>query len=203
MKNPPLTGSQKSSPTPSLRDKIDSVLGSPTMLAGDNEEQFSRLESAIIAHLKPQDVFEEIWTREIVELLFDIMRLRRWKVRLLEVNERNALDQYIWRNYSRPLGTDPLLSQWMKREPEAQKKIFDFISPVDRSYEHVEANTVIHNIDVLSSLDSMLLAIEKRKDGVIKELEFYRDRKAKRGAIEGAFKTVMGVEVADDQSQKG
>jgi len=193
----------KSATIPSLRDKIDSVLGSPVFLTGDDEEQFSRLESALIAHVNPIDIFEEIWTREIVERLFEVQRLRRWKVRVLEIRERHALAQFIRINHGLPLGSGELISQWMARDPEAQKKMLDLVSPVDRSLEHIEANTVFFNLDALSALENLLQAAETRKDVGIKELELYRDRKAKRGAIEGGFKNVTSSEVANDQSPKG
>jgi hypothetical protein len=37
-----------------------------------------------------------------------------------------------------------------------------------------------------------------RKDSAIKELQFYRDRQAKRGAIEGGFKNIAGSVIAND-----
>jgi hypothetical protein len=157
----------------------------------------------LIAHINPQDIFEQIWTREIVEHLFEILRLRRWKVRVLETREKNALTRFMFVNHGSPVGTDTLLSQWMRREPEAQKKVLELVSPVDRSYEHIEANTVFFNLEAMSALDQLLHAAESRKNGAIKELELYRDRMAKRSAIEGGFKDVTGSEVASDQSKKG
>jgi hypothetical protein len=195
--------SKSSTVASALRDKIDQVLGSPSLLAGDNEEQFNQLESALIAHINPQDIFEEIWTREIVEYLFEILRLRRWKVRILETREKNALSRFMMINYGSPVGTETLLSQWIRREPEAEKKILELVSPVERSYEHVEANTVFFNLEAMSALDNLLQAAEARKDGAIKELELYRDRKTKRGAIEGGFKHVTGSEAASEKFKKG
>ncbi len=198
MKKAPASKASLSTAAPALREKIDQVLGSPNLLAGDDEEQFNRLESALIAHINPQDIFEEIWTREIVEHLFDILRLRRWKARVLETREKYALNLFMRMNHGSPVGTDTLLSQWMRREPEAEKKILDLVSPVERSYEHIEANTVFFNIEAMSALDHLLHAAEMRKDSAIKELQLYRDRQAKRGAIEGGFKNIAGSVVAND-----
>jgi hypothetical protein len=203
MKKASASKSSVSTVAPALRDKIDKVLGSPTVLAGDDEEQFNRLESALIAHINPQDIFEEIWTREIVEYLFEILRLRRWKIRILELREKNALSRFMMINHGSPVGTETLLSQWFRREPEAENRILELISPVERSYEHVEANTVFFNLEAITALDSLLQAAETGKDGAIKELELYRDRQAKRGVIDGSFKNITGSEVVNDKLQKG
>ena len=90
----------------------------------------------------------------------------------------------------------------MRREPEAQKKIFDLVCPINCSIEHIEANTVFFSLDSLSALDHLLHASETRKNSAIKELELYRDRKFKRNAIEGGFKNVTSLGVTNDKSQK-
>jgi hypothetical protein len=90
-----------------------------------------------------------------------------------------------------------------EREPEAEKKILNMVSPVERSYEHIEANTVFYNLDALSALDHLLQSAEARKDSAIKELELYRDRKARRSAIGATFKVNADEEVAHAKLQKG
>jgi hypothetical protein len=187
-----------------LREKIDLVLGFPALLVGDDEDQFNRLEEALIGHIKPQDIIEEIWARDLVERSHDVLRLRRWKVQMIEVREAAGIRQALCNNISDPYSKDHyvITAGWMKKDPDSIKKVYDVLSPQERSHAHIEANTIFLNLESLTTIEHLLQMAEARRDVVIREIERHRDLKAKRGAIDGGFKEVKPMEAVNDHSKK-
>jgi len=82
-------------------------------------------------------------------------------------------------------------------------RVYEILKHTERTHSHIEAQVVGSNLEALTAIQHLLLSNELRRDSIIKEIERHRDLKAKRGAIEGTFKTVTSGDVANDQSQKG
>src|SRR6516165_371289 len=64
-------------PSPSVTDL--SFLGSPPLIPGEAASDYEQLLTAVINVMKPVDFLEMMWTRDIVDLQWDIIRFRRIK----------------------------------------------------------------------------------------------------------------------------
>src|SRR6516225_11542214 len=64
-------------PSPSVTDL--SFLGSPPLIPGEVASDYQQLLTAVINVMKPVDFLETMWTRDIVDLQWDIIRFRRIK----------------------------------------------------------------------------------------------------------------------------
>ena len=51
----------------------------PPLLAGENSADYDELLAGISATVKPSDTVEEIWVRDLVDLVWETLRLRRFK----------------------------------------------------------------------------------------------------------------------------
>ena len=56
-----------------------SFLGAPPLIPGESAADYKRLLAAITDEIEPDDMMETIWTRDIVDLQWDIIRFRRIK----------------------------------------------------------------------------------------------------------------------------
>jgi hypothetical protein len=65
------------SSAPSVMDL--SFLGAPPLIPGEAASDYHQLLIAVTNVLKPVDFIETIWTRDIVDLQWDIIRFRRIK----------------------------------------------------------------------------------------------------------------------------
>ena len=63
--------------------KYLSFLGAPPLIPGEFAGDYEKLVSAVTNTMKPADFMETIWTRDIVDLQWDIMRFRRIKADLI------------------------------------------------------------------------------------------------------------------------
>ena len=62
---------------------IADLLGPPPVLLGEDAAKFAKILSQITASVKPTDAIEEIWARDVADLTWEVLRLRRLKVGLL------------------------------------------------------------------------------------------------------------------------
>ena len=58
-------------------------LGRPPLIPGDDTAGYEALLAGICAAVRPRDVLEHGWVREVADLLFERGRLRRLKAALL------------------------------------------------------------------------------------------------------------------------
>ena len=47
------------------------LFGRPPLLTGEDSAAYNDLLARVTGHLKPTDIFEEIWAREIVDLIWE------------------------------------------------------------------------------------------------------------------------------------
>jgi hypothetical protein len=59
------------------------LFGAPPLLAGEDAAGYDELLARISSAVKPSDVIEEIWVRDIVDLTWEIFRWRRLKTGIL------------------------------------------------------------------------------------------------------------------------
>ena len=63
------------------------LLGPPPLLGGEDAKAYDELYDRVRQSIEPRDVFEEVWARDFVDNLWEMLRLRRIKVKLLALRE--------------------------------------------------------------------------------------------------------------------
>src|SRR5499433_4596749 len=69
--------------------------GPPPLLEGEDTAAYDELLVQISGAVKPADILEEIWVRDIVDLVWEAFRLRRLKANLITVKAHNGLEQIL------------------------------------------------------------------------------------------------------------
>ena len=90
----------------------------PPLIAGEAAAAYDDLLARLSGTLKPSDALEEIWVRDVVDLVWEAFRLRRLKAHLMRAGAYEGLAQVL-----KPLvkwATNELLAQqWLAGEAEA------------------------------------------------------------------------------------
>jgi hypothetical protein len=128
-----------------------SFLGAPPLIPGESAEDYEKLVSAVTNTMKPVDLMETIWTRDIVDLQWDIIRFRRIKADLITHRYKGSKD------YLKTLG-----------EPAEFKTILAGTLRGDI------ASIVAVNIKVLECIDHMVMTMEARRNAAYREAERHR-----------------------------
>jgi len=145
-------------PAPSVTDL--SFLGAPPLIPGESAGDYEKLASAVTNTMKPADFMETIWTLDIVDLQWDIMRFRRIKADLITHRYKGSHD------YLKVVG-EPT-------EFETTSTNNMLASIVAVSMRGDIAGVVAVNIKVLECIDRMVMTMEARRNAAYREAERHR-----------------------------
>ena len=121
-------------------------------MPGDNVDRYQRFLAAIVAQVKPNDIFEWIWVRDVVDLQWEILRYRKAKAQLFEPAVANAGESAL-----------------------------DGGFPVDVTQGSLSSpHAVGFTINDLRRLDLMVMSKEGRRDNAYREIERRREAFAKK-----------------------
>jgi hypothetical protein len=62
------------------------MFGPPPLIIGEDADAYEELLARVSADVEPKDILEEIWVRDIVDLAWGLLRLRRLKAGLFNAN---------------------------------------------------------------------------------------------------------------------
>src|SRR5882672_7734858 len=153
-------------------------LGPPPLIAGEDAAGYDELLARISGTLQPADMLEQIWVRDVVDLVWEIFRLRRLKSALLTQAAyeglRKVLDQLV------NGGSYALAEKWARRDRAAIKTVDEALASAGLTMEAVRARTLSARIDDVERIDRMTMVAEGRRDSILRELERHRASFAQR-----------------------
>ena len=96
--------------------------GPAPLIEGEDGAAYDELLARISTAIKPADILEDIWVRDIVDLVWEILRLRRLKASLMAASAHKGLRTIL---YSLPSqeSTSTLVDGWVAREPRRTEQV--------------------------------------------------------------------------------
>jgi hypothetical protein len=153
---------------------VSLALSEPPELVADEdplayEDMLARTSLAV----KPADFIEEIWVREVVDMTWDIKRLRRQKPQLLASCAREGLAALL----SSSFGLDnarALSSDWAWGKPEAIKYVKKILADAGMSMDAVLGRALALKIDVFERIDHLIMDIQAARNAELREIDRHR-----------------------------
>ena len=71
---------------------LETLLGPPLLLEGEDGAAYTALNQRIRDAVVPKDIIEDIWVRDVVDLVWETMRLRRFKAKFMNTSA-SSLDR--------------------------------------------------------------------------------------------------------------
>ena len=145
-------------------------LAPPPLIEGENAAAYDDLLARISGTLKPADVLEEIWVRDVVDLAWEVFRLRRLKAHLMRAGAYEGMAQVLkplvkWETH------DGLAQQWCAGEEEAVATVNRVLTSAGLTMDAVMAHTLAARINDVERIDRMMMAAEMRRDNILRELD--------------------------------
>jgi hypothetical protein len=181
--------------------KKSSLFGPSPLTEGEDARQYDELQTRFSATIKPKDFLEEMWTRDVVDLTWDILRMRRIKAGLLTSVMSTGMDRILkqlldWEE------ADELSEAWSARDSEAIKSVEELLAARGLTMELAAARGFEARIDTFEQIDRMAMATEARRNAALRELERHRASLAQ--ALRQASDEVIEAEYQDvKQTQPG
>lgn len=190
---------------PPARPSAVPFLAPPPLIEGENAAAYDDLLARISGTLKPADILEEIWVRDVVDLVWDVFRLRRLKVHLLTAAAHEGMAKLIG-----PLldwdFTDQIARRWAVGDEDAVQTVETTLGAAGLTMDAVMARTLGLKIHEIERIDRMTMAAEARRNAILREIERHRATFARtlRRAVEDVedayFKVVAAQETAREEA---
>jgi hypothetical protein len=66
---------------------LNRLFGPPPLFESEDTNAYHELLSRIFTVVKPADIFKEFWVRDIIDLTWEVFRLRRLKVNIERIEQ--------------------------------------------------------------------------------------------------------------------
>ncbi|MBM1171012.1 hypothetical protein [Microvirga arabica] len=183
----------------SRRSKPDHLLVHPVHLGslfakrplawGEDEAEYDDLLSRVTVALKPTDVIEAMWVKDITDLTWETQRLRRLKVTLLTRGAQDALEEQLQAipeadvidgvKYSLP----SLVACYARGLHQAVTHIDGLLAKHGLDADEMTARAFAFHMDAIERIERMIAGIDARRSRGISDLERYREGGGRRSRM--------------------
>jgi hypothetical protein len=161
--------------SPALRERVlpPVPFGPAPLVEGEDAAAYDEFLVRISSAVRPADIFEEIWVRDIVDLVWEALRLRRFKASLVTAGARKALIQVL----SPTVGwaqAEGLARSWAAREPGAVTAVEERLAVAGTGLEGLMAQGLCIGLDNVERIDRMIMTAEARRNAALREIDRHR-----------------------------
>jgi len=165
-----------------LRNELALLPKSPLLIT-ETADEFDALRDAFEGEIKPQGIIEQMYVHDICSIVWEILRLRRCKVVIINSAFRSALEGVLMQLLREPgqyahsthLGNQAqaLAHAWFT-DKEAKKQVSETLSRFDLDESAIEAEAIRRSSSDLELLDRMLASLESRRNKALGCVAEYR-----------------------------
>src|SRR5262245_30527479 len=141
------------------------------LLITESADEFDALRDAFEQEIKPRGIIEQMYVHDISSIVWEILRLRRCKVVIINSAFRSALEHLLVQLLKRPGQYDPevqrkaqALAQSWFTDQEAKKQVLEILSRFDLDESAIEAEAIRRSSADLELLDRLLTSLESRRN---------------------------------------
>lgn len=152
---------------------------SQVFLKSEEEEQYRRILDEVTRSVDPADIIEEFWVRDVTDLLWEALRLRRLKGSLLHAATRVGLAKVL-DSLVEDVSAIELANRWFRGQQEVKKEVDRLLREAGLSFDIVIAEGLAAQLDDIEGFDRRIASAEARRNAVLREISRHRDAVAAR-----------------------
>jgi septal ring factor EnvC (AmiA/AmiB activator) len=150
------------------------------LLITESAEEFDALRDAFEREIKPRGIIEQMYVHDICSIVWEILRLRRCKVVIVNAAFSSALENLLVQlrepgqlDFQVRDKTGRLAHAWFT-DKEAQKQVSETLRRFDLDESAIEAEAIRRSSAGLELLDRMLSSLESRRNKALGCIAEYR-----------------------------
>ena len=159
--------------------ELEDLLGPPPLLPNESHADYEGLKARLRAKISPQDMLEEIWVRDILDLQWEVLRMRRIKARILSSSSPEGLESLLYRRVPYH-AKDKLVEGWGRADKETIKEVGLVLKQRGLSLDDIDAHSLLKLLKPLEAIDRMISQAEARRNNALREIEKSREAAARR-----------------------
>jgi len=150
------------------------LFGPVPLLEGEDSAAYDELLVRISGAVKPADILEEIWVRDLVDLVWEAFRLRRLKANLMTVVAHEGLRKILETLIDWSDARD-LAQAWATRDRGAIRQVDELLASAGFTMDAVMAQTLSLKLDDIERIDRMIATAEGRRNAILREVDRHRE----------------------------
>jgi hypothetical protein len=155
---------------------VTAAAGAPPVIAGESRAAYDELLARMMRTLAPSDVLEHMFLRDVVDLAWEVLRLRRLKANLMACAAHSGVTQLL-----RPLVEQDddralLARGWAARRDGAVEKVESLLAAAGFGPDHIAAATFSATLFDMEHIDRMMAAAERRRNSTLFQIGYHRER---------------------------
>jgi hypothetical protein len=182
---------------------IRDLLGPPPILSGEDSGAYEAFQHQIRTAVGPKDALEEIWVRDVTDLAWEVLRLRRLKAKLFRTTAHKGLTELLrWHVTGHELTF--LVESWVLRDGKGIAKVKALLKSAELDEEAIFTETIAADAETFERFDRLIAQAEIRRNAILREIDRRRDALAQRlreatGKLlsDADFKGIVSAEAAD------
>jgi hypothetical protein len=153
--------------------------GPAPLIEGEDAAAYDEFLVRVSSAVQPADIFEEIWVRDIVDLVWEALRLRRFKASQVTSGTRAAMTQLLASRLGWPQA-EGLARSWAAREPGALASVNEHLAMAGSGIEALAAQGLCIRLDNVERIDRMIMTAEARRNATLREIDRHRETLGRR-----------------------
>lgn len=147
--------------------------GAPPLIAGEAEDDYAAFAARVADAVAPADVLEEMWVRDVVDLAWEVSRLRRLKASLIRVTAWEGVEMLLRRLLPyKEAGV--LARRWSLGDGDAIAEVDGLLGAAGLNLDAVMAQTLALQLDDVERFDRLIMLAEARRAAVLYEIDRHR-----------------------------
>ena len=146
------------------------LLPLPPLLITESDEEFNRIRDALYQEIKPNGIIESMYVDEIADLIWQIIRLKRCKVGVINYSFHGS-SAFILR---RLMDAGPDIARDWISDPTIAKAVEHHLATYKLDSSIIIADAIKNKSRELEPIDALLLSLETRRDKTLVRIAQYR-----------------------------
>ena len=171
------------------------LFGPPPLFDGEDPKIYDQLLAQVCTTVMPEDIFEDIWVRDVVDLTFQVFRLRRLTANLMRVNEYKGLTETLTPLVGR-MQAETLAEGWAARKSDVVEEVNKTLTSAGLSTDSILAQTFCLKVNDIERIEYMMALAEMRRNSTLREIDRHRQtlgqklRRAAQQLEDGLFRAI-------------
>jgi len=179
-------------------DRVVTIAPAP-LLPGEKQADYSDVAVRVVRAANPRDAIEEFLVRDVIDLSWEVLRLRRAKSGMLKASISAGVCEILkglgHGPRSGPFYARELGEKWAAGDKDARKEVDAALAKAGLTIDDATAKTIESKLDSFERLDRMLASAEARRNNALREID--RHRNALGGGVRRSIEEIEDVEFRD------
>jgi hypothetical protein len=157
-------------PAPPTKVQRPAIFGSPPLVDGEDHKHYLEFSARVVNAVKPQDFIEELLVQDVVDLSWDIRRMRHYKSTLLSAWSWRGVQQLAAQELDEA-EAEALGRDWAASYAEDMELVEEMLGYRALPYESLAGLAWAERIGVFAQFDGIIANAERRRNDALREME--------------------------------